>query len=175
MVPMTMVGVGRSASFRSAIQAANADADAANTINLAVAGTYQLSAGALAVTVSTNLTIQNTSGGQVAVDGGGLDRVFDINPGGQTSTAFTVTFQGFTIQDGIARPGGSDVQSNTSPLTIGDTIVFGNTANFGAPDAFASTVTDDGGNLLGTTAGTQGFGAGTLLGVDPNWRRVSQG
>ena len=54
-----------------------------------------------------NLTIANTSGGPVTVSGGGLDRVFDINPNlnfdpNNPTPKFTVTMEGFTITDGYA-------------------------------------------------------------------------
>ena len=103
-------------TLRSAIQAAN-NTPGGSTINLAVAGTYQITipgantgsnnTGAFAILPSgSNLTINNTSGGTVVVDGGDLDRVFDINPAGGIGTpSFTVTMQGFTIQDGFASPG----------------------------------------------------------------------
>src|SRR5207245_10241545 len=64
-----------------------------NTINLTLAGNYKITlAGAnedrnatgdfdiLGKAGGGNLTIQNTSGGKVVVDGNHLDRVFDINP-----------------------------------------------------------------------------------------------
>jgi parallel beta-helix repeat protein len=78
-------------TLRSAIGAANAT-PGGNTINLTVAGDYKLTlagtpgevddaAGDLAILASGgNLTIQNTSGGAVTVDGNHLNRVFDINP-----------------------------------------------------------------------------------------------
>jgi hypothetical protein len=54
-----------------------------------------------------DLTIANTSGGPVTVNGNGLDRVFDINPNfnfslNNPTPKFTVTLQGFTITDGYA-------------------------------------------------------------------------
>ncbi len=79
-------------TLRSAIKAANAT-PGDNTINLNVPGTYRITlAGSgednnaagdfdiLGKAGGGNLTIQNTSGGKVVVDGNHLDRVFDINP-----------------------------------------------------------------------------------------------
>jgi hypothetical protein len=139
-------------TLRSAIQAANATPDpTGNTINLTVAGTYRLTipgansgnntTGGLTILPTANLTITNTSGGTVAVDGGGLDRVFDINPADTNNplTHFTVTFNGFTIEDGAARsttgnPDGPDAsgggirdQGNIS-LTLNNVVVTNNTA-----------------------------------------------
>jgi phospholipase/lecithinase/hemolysin len=78
-------------TLRSAIQAAN-HTPGGNTINLTVPGTYKITlpgtpgetanaAGAFTILPGGgNLTIVNTSGGSVAVDGNHLNRVFDINP-----------------------------------------------------------------------------------------------
>src|SRR5262249_37087024 len=74
-------------TLRSAIQAANTT-PGPNTINLTVAGTYRItlpgantgsdSTGAFAILpTGGDLTITNTSGGMVTVDGNHLDRVFD--------------------------------------------------------------------------------------------------
>src|SRR5262249_50644697 len=99
-------------TLRSALQAANTT-PGNNTINLTVPGTYLITspgantdntAGEFAYLGTSNLKIVNTSGGNVVVDGGGLNRVFDVNPAGST-TPFTVTFQGFTITGGSASPG----------------------------------------------------------------------
>ncbi len=113
-------------TLRSAIQAANTTADPnGNTINLTVPGAYQITlpptagmnetdnaAGEFAISGTnnnnTNLTIVNTSGGTVSVSGSDLSRVFDIDPAfnfaGTIPAAklFTVTMQGFTIENGRA-------------------------------------------------------------------------
>jgi hypothetical protein len=102
-------------TLRSAIEAANATAGP-NTINLTVPGDYKTTIpGALEDNNVTgdfdiiphalgNLTIQNTSGGRVLVDGNNLDRVFDINPANTSdpTTAILVTMIGFTITNGVA-------------------------------------------------------------------------
>jgi hypothetical protein len=148
----TIIGQGNTVTLRSAIQAANANSGAGgNTINLTVAGTYQLTqvgtpgetdnlAGELSIFPTTpngNLSIINTSGGTAVVDGGGNNRVFDINASDNTSpgTSFLVTMQGFTIQNGIASPGDTAVGSGggireqgTQSLTLTNMVVTNNTA-----------------------------------------------
>jgi predicted outer membrane repeat protein len=108
-------------TLRSAIQAANTNADPMNTINLTVPGTYAITlpgtagevdnaAGELAIfstnlatgSAKTNLNIVNTSGGAVTVDGGHLARVFDDNPSLQVgSVNITAGGAGFTGASGI--------------------------------------------------------------------------
>jgi hypothetical protein len=109
-------------TLRSAIQAANANADATSTINLTLPGTYAITlpgaagevdnaAGEFAIfstnlatgTAKTNLNIVNTSGGAVTVDGGHLTRVFDVNPSLQVgSVNITAGGAGFTGASGIS-------------------------------------------------------------------------
>jgi hypothetical protein len=109
-------------TLRSAIQAANTNADATNTINLTVAGTYAITlpgtpgevdnaAGEFAIfstnlttgTAKTNLNMVNTSGGNVTVDGGHLSRVFDVNPSLQIGAVnITAGGSGFDTTSGIA-------------------------------------------------------------------------
>jgi hypothetical protein len=114
-------------TLRSAISMANAT-PGNNTINLTVPGTYKITIPPAAPDdtpatennatgdfdiipnaqspAGSSLTIQNTSGHKVIVDGNHLDRVFDINPNDVTAPAkFTVVLQGFTIQNGVAQPG----------------------------------------------------------------------
>ncbi len=139
-------------TLRSAIQAANAT-PGGNTINLTVPGTYQITlagtpgetdnaAGEFAILPGGgDLTIQNISGGAVTIDGGGHNRVFDINPtfnSGSPTAKFTVTLQGLTIENGYATDaanadgpnasgGGIRDQGNAS-LTLINDVVTGNSA-----------------------------------------------
>jgi hypothetical protein len=142
-------------SLRSAIQAANNN-PGGNTIELTLPGTYKITlapttpneadnlAGEFAIMpTGGDLSITNTSGGNVAVDGGGLARVFDINPNfdpNNPTPKFTVTLQGFTVQDGrafdatganpdgpAASGGGIRDQGNAS-LTLDNLVVTNNSA-----------------------------------------------
>ena len=102
-------------SLRSAITYANAT-PGADTIQLATVGTYAITLAGTGDDANLNgdfdilaaggdLTITNTSGGIVAVDGKLHDRVFDINPTfnfAAPSAKFLVTFEGFRIQHGLA-------------------------------------------------------------------------
>jgi hypothetical protein len=102
-------------SLRSAIQQVNTGTDTTNTINLTLPGTYKITlagtqgetdnvAGEFAIfPTAGDLTIENTSGGTVVVDGNHLNRVFDINPSNtDNAPADLVTFQGFAITNGDA-------------------------------------------------------------------------
>src|SRR5581483_6961789 len=100
-------------TLRSAIEQAN-QSPGGNVINLTVPDDYRITlpganrgdntGGAFTILPGGgDLTIQNTSGGAVSVDGAGLDRVFDINPNPDPATPkFTVSLQGFSIINGYA-------------------------------------------------------------------------
>jgi parallel beta-helix repeat protein len=107
-------------TLRSAIAQANANdaaGDTTNTINLTVAGTYnvgqlgalQIFTNATANQSGLSLTIQNTSGSNVAISGNNLNRVFDINPNNvianNNAVLGAVTINGVTIENGLAQPG----------------------------------------------------------------------
>jgi len=106
-------------SLRSAIEAAN-NTPGGNLIELTIPGTYKITIpgsaqdntqGEFSIRANGgNLTIENgtpSSTGTVVIDGGGLNRVFDINNADST-TPFTVAFTGVTITDGYASPGDAD-------------------------------------------------------------------
>jgi predicted outer membrane repeat protein len=173
-------------TLRSAIEAVNAT-PGSNTINLTVAGTYRITiaanaAGAFRIIpnaaspAGSIVTIQNTSGGKVIVDGNHLDRVFDINPNNDTAPAlFTVVMQGFTVQNGIAQPGdaaegsggGIRDQGNVN-LTLTNMII---TNNFATADGggismenaatTSWTLTINNSKITGNRAGDAGGGIET--------------
>jgi hypothetical protein len=154
-------------TLRSAIEATNMT-PGGNTIDLAVAGTYQIrlflvanetdnQAGEFAILSPGNLTIQNTSGGTVTVDGGGLARVFDVNPAAENTTAFTVTFQGLTIQHGSASPGDGDQGSGGGIRAQGAAnIVLDNVS------LLNNTATADGGGIALESIGNVSTGTLTI-------------
>ncbi|MGH7222414.1 MAG: beta strand repeat-containing protein [Gemmataceae bacterium] len=125
-------GVG-AGTLRSAIAQANtndANGDITNTINLTVAGNYnvgQSGLGGLAIFTNAtatqsglSLTIQNTSGGNVAISGDNTNRIFDINPNDIIQTnpnvaLGAVTINGVTIENGLA----SDAANADGPNASG--------------------------------------------------------
>jgi predicted outer membrane repeat protein len=146
-------------TLRSAVQSANTTAGN-NTIVFTQPGTYRLTAlgtanetdnvaGELAYTGTGNLTIVNNSGGRVVIDGGGLNRVFDLNPGAQNTTPFTVTFQGLTITDGSASPGDADIGSGGGIRAQGAASVVLNNVTLSN-----NTATADGGGIALESIGT---------------------
>jgi predicted outer membrane repeat protein len=166
-VTQTAPGVFSASTLRAAISQANKDTTS-DTINLTVAGTYKITlagttnetdnaAGELAYTGSHDLTIQNASSGAVVVDGGGLNRVFDVNPAAQNTTPFTVTFQGLTIQNGVTSPGDADQGSGggiraqgAASVVLANVILQHNTA------------TADGGGIALESIGNVGIGTLTI-------------
>jgi hypothetical protein len=140
-------------TLRSAIQQANTDGDATNVINLTLPGTYRITlvgapgetdnvAGEFAILPSAgNLTIRNTSHGQVAIDGNHLNRVFDIDPNfdpANPTPKFLVTLQGVTVENGVATDvnnpdgpnasGGGIRDNGNASLTLTNVVVTNNTA-----------------------------------------------
>ena len=134
-------------SLRSALEASNA-IGGGNTVNLTVPGDYRITtpgantgtnnSGAFVILPSSGgVTINNTSGAFAAIDGAGLDRVFDINPQNTSiaTTKITVAISGVTIENGLAQPGdgapgsggGIRDQGNTN-LTLNNVVVTGNAA-----------------------------------------------
>jgi hypothetical protein len=176
-------------TLRSAIQSANGT-PGGNTINLTIAGTYKITlpgtpgetdnaAGEFAILpAGGDLTIVNTSGGMATVDGNHLARVFDINPANSDdpATKILVTFQGFTIQNGIASPGdlaagsggGIRDQGNAS-LTLTNMVVTGNSATAdgggvsmeNAPGSTPWTLTVNSSTISNNRAGDAGGGIET--------------
>ncbi len=105
--------------------------------------------------ISKNLTIQGAGAGVTIIDGGGIDRVFDIPP------LASATISSLTIQNGspsnFASGGGV---RNAGNLTLTDVVVNGNVA------AAAGGVENDGSlsltNVTISSNTTNGFGGGIL-------------
>ena len=106
-------------SLRQALE----DACDGSTINFDLPGggphTITLTSGALALT--SDLTISNTSGETVTVNGGGTDRVFVINSG------MTATISNLTITGGFNNEDGGAAILNQGTLTLRTATVSGST------------------------------------------------
>jgi hypothetical protein len=122
-------------TLRAAIAQAdtnNANGDTNNTINLTVAGTYNIGQlGALQIFTNATanqkdlrLLIQNTSGGNVAISGNNLSRVFDINPNNvianNNAVLGTVTINDVTIENGTVTDAANPDGPNASGGGIRD-------------------------------------------------------
>lgn len=146
-------------SLREAIRAANAQAGD-DTIILP-SGIYILTIpGAdenMAVTgdldIASTMTISGASATSTIIDGGGIDRVFDIT-GAFTGTISNVTIRGGN--PGIAAGGG--LQNQGGVLIISNSVIISNTANSGggiysygtliiANSTFSSNIADNGGGI----------------------------
>jgi len=114
--------------------------------------------------VLTNDTfVGNMATGNGTFDGGGA--IADVGPGDLILLNDTITGNTAGINGG-----GVALLSGNGILSFQNTIVAQNTAAGSGSDVFTATnltVTDNGGNLLGTTGGSAGFGAGTQVGVNP--------
>jgi hypothetical protein len=123
-------------TLRSAIQAANASLTVADTINLP-AGTYTLTipgrnlgdlAGDLNITgLGVNaLTIVGTglTPGATIIDGGGIDRVFNLNVGNASVTISNVTIKGGNSAGAV---GGGILTGGNAILNLNNVIITGNT------------------------------------------------
>lgn len=132
-------------SLRGAIQEANA-LDGADTIYL-TSGTYTLSfdgfdddnalVGDLDIT--SDVTIIGAGAENTIIDGGGIDRIFDIFP------EATVNISGVTIRNGLARNGAGI--RNTGTLLLEDSIVENNVAE-GAFDSVGGGIANSQGGDL---------------------------
>ncbi len=151
-------------TLRSAIEAANAT-PGGNTINLTVAGNYMITlpgtpgevdnaAGEFAISsAGGNLTIQNTSGGAVTVDGNHLARVFDINPI-FTVGSITVTDggSGFTTSPPVTITGGGGTGATATATITNGQVTSVTITNAGTGYTSPPTITFSGGGGKGAAA-----------------------
>jgi VCBS repeat-containing protein len=135
-------------SLRAAIMEANALAGAdtiqvpAGTFNLTIPGTYEDAAATGDLDVTDTLTIIGAGRTSTVINGGGLDRVFQVlrtnfqNPAPSlTLSALTIT-GGRSPDFGPASPsptpdGGGGVFNSFAVLTLDDVVVSNNTTGFG--------------------------------------------
>ncbi len=174
-------------SLREAIQAANTDAivdacpagSGADTIQLAIA-TYSLAiagpgedanvTGDLDVTEDLTISglVDHGTGESTTIDGAGLDRVFDIDPGGVGVTAH---LSGLDIRNGMVGDSGGGLFNRSSAFTsLSFTAVTGNSAamkgggifNAGVLTSFASRIhqnsASEGGGIMNGAGGNVTLG-----------------
>ena len=119
-------------SLREAITAANASPGAdgiivpAGTYNLAIPGTVENANAIGDLDVTEDVTIEGAGAPDTIVDAGGLDRVFDVDPG---AAGITVSISDLTVQGGQTDDGerGGGVR-NIGILTLSRVHVTGNGA-----------------------------------------------
>src|SRR5262249_42227516 len=125
---------GDGISLREAIIATNNTPGAdeiflpAGFYQLSIAGTNEIAALTGDLNVTDNLTIRGGSARTTVIDGGGLDRVFDLDAN------LTFVMRDVTVQDGDAgnRWGGGINISTGDNVTLERVIVAGNRADSGA-------------------------------------------
>jgi len=150
-------------TLRAAIQEANA-LSGADTITLP-AGVFQLaltgSGEELAATgdldITADLTINGAGAMSTTIDGGGLDRVFDIGPNG---VPLSVVFNGLTIRNGVVSgaPGGA-IRVNLGTVVLNDCSLSGNRSDAnGGAISNAGNLTLNGSTLSANTASGNGGG-----------------
>ncbi len=156
-------------TLRAAVQETNA-CSGADFIEV-LTGTYTLAIGGtgeeLAVTgdldITDDLTLTAAYGASVIVDGGGIDRVFDLDPG---SAGITVKASEFTIQNGNS-PVGGGVQVMNGVASFTDVVLAGNsaTAACGGLYNYAGTVTITDSIVSGNNSSGSGGGFCTESGL----------
>jgi uncharacterized repeat protein (TIGR01451 family)/CSLREA domain-containing protein len=151
-------------TLRAAIQEANALAGADTitlptgvyTLTLTGAGEELAASGDL--DISDDLTINGAGTNTTTIDGGGLDRVFDIAPNGQTPA---VTITNLTIRNGVASgAAGGAIRINRGNVTLSGCNLTGNRAdvNGGAIANVGGTLTVDTCTLSANLATSNGGG-----------------
>jgi CSLREA domain-containing protein len=150
-------------SLRDAVIASNATAGPniitlpAGTYTLTIAGTGENAAATGDLDITKPVTINGAGSATTIIDGGGLDRVFDV-------TTFGVFFNDLTIQNGLPGSGenGGGIQSNGT-LTLNNCIVSGNHTAGGGSGAGIwtnNTLTLNSTTVTGNVASGGGNGGG---------------
>lgn len=150
-------------SLRDAVIAANGNAGAdiitlpAGVYTLTIPGAGENLAATGDLDITDAVTINGAGAATTIIDGGGLDRVFDVRTSG-------VFFNDLTIQNGLPAPGdnGGGI-SNTGTLTLNRCVVSGNHTSAGGSGAGIwtnNTLTLNSAIVTGNAAGGGGNGGG---------------
>ncbi len=124
--------------------------------NCTVSGNSAAGDGGGVVTAHSTTTLTNStvSGNSASGDGGGL----------YTTSGGATTLTNVTIIGNTAGVSGGGLDNGDGKVTIGNTIVAGNAASNGGPEAFG-TFTSLGNNLIGETDGSYGWVGSDLTGT----------
>jgi uncharacterized repeat protein (TIGR01451 family)/CSLREA domain-containing protein len=168
---------GGACSLRAAVQEANALAGP-DTINLAAA-TYFLSGAAgddVAVSgdldITGDLTLTGAGNASTIIDGGGVDRVLDIDPSG---AGVSVTISNLTVRGGNAAGESGGGIRNRGTLSLNSVTVVSNTSGINGGGLLnlgtltltnttvrSNTASADGGGIYNGSGGTLTVTASTL-------------
>ena len=169
----TCADASSNCTLRAAIMEANALAGAdtitlpAGTYTLSIAGAGEDAAATGDLDVTDDLTISGAGAATTIIDGGALDRVFDVlGPGTVNQPVSTVEIAGVTIRNGNTLPSGGGIYSDHATLTISSSTISGNTGSHGggiysAGGTVALSNSTVSGNTawLGNGGGIRGAGA----------------
>jgi len=152
---------GGACSLRAAIQQANALAGddtiqlSAATYALSIAGGDDLaSSGDLDIT--GNLTLTGAATASTIIDGGGVDRVLDIDPSGAGGVNVTIT--NLTVRGGNAGEAGGGIR-NFGTLSLNNVTLTANSSGINGGGLFnRGTLTLTNSTVSGNTAGADGGG-----------------
>ncbi|HMF07668.1 MAG TPA: choice-of-anchor Q domain-containing protein, partial [Thermoanaerobaculia bacterium] len=145
-------------SLRDAIIAANTNPGPdvitlpAGTYLLTIPGAPEDQAATGDLDILDDLTINGAGAATTIVDGGALDRVFQVFDG------VTAVFNGITIRNGSGVLSGGGVWSTGSNLTLNGCVVTGNQSISQGGGVYASTVTLTNTTISNNTAGNLGAG-----------------
>ncbi|UCH52234.1 MAG: hypothetical protein JSW09_06200, partial [Pseudomonadota bacterium] len=150
-------------TLRAAIQESNQSAGAdtitlpAGVFTLSLSGTGEEIAATGDLDITDNLTIAGAGALSTIIDGGGLDRVFDIAP---NVGAVTVTISGVTIRNGLATSGsGGAIRINLGTVTLNDCTISGSDADTNGGGIYnAGTLTVNRCTLSDNSASSNGGG-----------------
>jgi predicted outer membrane repeat protein len=165
---------GGPGSLRQAIIDANAS-PGADTINvpagvyiLTIAGANENAAATGDLDISEDVTIIGAGSASTIIDGGGLDRVFDVRFGVTNATMSGLTIRNGLINGATGNFGGGINAAGGTTVTLTDVVVTGNFAFVGAGIASngtvilnASAVTNNVNNSASNSGG--GITAATLI------------